>query len=63
MGYRSPPGFGLRQSPGALEAWDCPGGENGFESEVVRLMGKRQGTAAVQDAVALLREAPGASAI
>jgi len=55
LGYESPPGFGLRQSSAALEARAHPVLKTSIESEDVRLVGKRQRTAAVQNAIARLK--------
>jgi hypothetical protein len=52
VGYRDPQGFGLRQSSGALESSSHSVATPGFESTVARQVGKRQETAAAQDAVA-----------
>ena len=50
--FEAPPGFGLRQSSGALVARVRAAVRTGIESAVARLVGKRQRTAAVQNAIA-----------
>jgi len=55
LGYESPPGFGLRQSSAALGTRVRLVLGTSIESAVARLVGKRQRTAAVQNAIARLR--------